>query len=117
MAAMLRQNAISHFANTARFTPNAANYGGVRFMKQLNYDSRTLILQNVRTAEKQPVPEHYTKAQYIYLCKLIRRKKISKPFFEFLLNELYNETDWRNLSYEQMYELIHVLTFYKYHKN
>ena len=86
-------------------------------MKQLNYDSRTLILQNVRTAEKQPLPDKITSAQYNYLCKLIKRKKISKPFFEFLLNELYNETDWRNLSYEQMYELIHVLTFYKYHKN
>lgn len=83
-------------------------------MKILNYDTRELLFQNVRTAEKQPVPEHYTKTQYIYLSKLIRRKKISKPFFEFLLNELYNENDWRNLSYKQMYGLIHILTFYQY---
>ena len=87
-------------------------------MKQLNYDTRTLLLQNVRPdTQQQPLPDKITSAQYNYLCKLIKRKKISKPFFQFLLNELYGETDWQNLSYEQMYGLIHVLTFYKYHKN
>lgn len=84
-------------------------------MKQLNYDTRTLILQNIReNTEQRPLPEKITMAQYRYLCKLIRRRKITKPFFQFLLSELYGERDWRKLSYQQMYELIHILTFYKF---
>lgn len=62
-----------------------------------------------------PEPSGITKTQYRYLCKLIKRKKITKPFFGFLLSELYHEKDWR-LSYAQMYELIHILTFYEYHE-
>ncbi len=84
-------------------------------MKQLNYDIRTLILQNVRdNTAQRPTPEKITMAQYRYLCKLIKRKKITERFFKFLLSELYGEKDWRKLSYEQMYELIHILTFYKF---
>lgn len=86
-------------------------------MKMLNYDARTLILQNIKEPESHPKPEKITMTQYNYLCKLIKRKKISKPFFQFLLKELYNEEDWRRLTYEQMYELIHVLTFYNYRGN
>ena len=83
-------------------------------MKQLNYSTRTLLLQNIRQPEKKPLPEHFTQSQYQILCKLIRRKRITQKFFSFLLWELYNEKDWRRLSYEQMYELIHILTYYDY---
>ncbi len=83
-------------------------------MKMLNYDTRELLLQNIRQPEQRPVPEKITMAQYRLLCKLIKRKKITKPFFEFLLNELYRQKDWRRLSYSEMHELIHVLTFYEY---
>ena len=41
---------------------------------------------------------------------MIRQKGIEKRFFDFLLAELYNLSDWKELKYEQMYELIHVLT-------
>ena len=85
-------------------------------MKMLNYDTRELLLQNVRTVEKQPVPEHYTKTQYQYLCKLIRRKHVTKAFFTFLIQELFHTSDWKTLSYQEMYELIHVLTFYEYNE-
>lgn len=83
-------------------------------MKLLNYDAKTLILENVKPAEKQPVPEKITMAQYNYLCKLIRRKKISRQFFQFLLKEIFEETDWRKLTYRQMYFLIHILINYDY---
>lgn len=83
-------------------------------MKQLNYSAKTLILQNIRQPEKKPLPEHFTQSQYQILCKLIRRKRITKKFFSFLLAELYNEKDWHRLSYEQMYEFIHILTYYNY---
>lgn len=84
-------------------------------MKLLNYDSHTLIMQNVRSAV-QEVPVSYTKAQFQILCHLIRCKRISKEFFYFLLEQLYNLSDWKQLNYEQMYELIHVLTYYNYEK-
>lgn len=83
-------------------------------MKMLNYNTRELLLQNVRPVEKQPVPEHYTKTQYQILCKLIRRKRITEKFFLFLLQELYSTSDWKQLTYKQMFELIHILTYYDY---
>lgn len=82
-------------------------------MKLLNYDSKSLILQNVRI-KTSPVPDKYTQTQYHILCRLIRQKKITKPFFDFLLSELYQLSDWKSLNYQQMYELIHILTFYNY---
>ena len=84
-------------------------------MKLLNYDKRTLILQNVQAVERQ-LPTKYTKRQYEILCNLIRQKNISKKFFEMVVLELYGVSDWHKLSYKQMYELIHVLTFYDYTK-
>ena len=87
---------------------------GVHGLKQLNYDVRTIILQNVRTAERPAMPQHFTKSQYKILCNLIRQKGIEKRFFDFLLAELYNLSDWKQLNYKQMYELIHVLTFWDY---
>lgn len=78
-------------------------------MKMLNYDSKYLIMQNLRPFA-QTVPDHYTESQYKILCRLIRQKKISKQFFDFLLLELYDLSDWKKLNYWQMYELIHVLT-------
>ena len=85
-------------------------------MKVLNYDSRTLIYQNLRTVKKNPTPDTFTKCQYRILCNLIRQKRIKKEFFYFLLSELYNLSDWKKLNYSQMYELIHILTFYNYEK-
>lgn len=85
-------------------------------MKLLNYDKRTLILNNLRSAEKAPISESYTESQYKILCNLIIQKKIEKRFFNFLLMELYDLSNWKELSYEQMYELIHILTYWNYEK-
>lgn len=84
-------------------------------MKLLNYDNRTLIMQNVRSTTKE-IPLTYTTSQYKILCRLIRQKKITKQFFDFLLVQLYDLSDWRQLNYTQMYELIHILTFFNYGK-
>ena len=84
-------------------------------MKLLNYDRRELIMQNVRSTAKE-VPTAYTTSQYRVLCNLIRQKRITKQFFDFLLLQLYGLTDWKQLNYSQMYDFIHVLTFYDYTK-
>ena len=83
-------------------------------MKLMNYDTKTLIMNNLRTTEKESVSDGYTQCQYKILCNLIRQKGIEKRFFDFLLAELYNLSDWKQLNYKQMYELIHVLTFWDY---
>lgn len=85
-------------------------------MKLINYDAKTLIYQNVRSTEKPTVTGGYTESQYKILCNLIRQKKIEKRFFYFLLAKLYNLSNWRELTYWQMYELIHILTFWNYEK-
>ena len=82
-------------------------------MKLMNYDTKYLIMQNMRTVSKE-MPSTYTLCQYQILCRLIRQKKITKQFFEFLLLHLYDLTDWKQLDYQQMYKLIHVLTYYDY---
>ena len=46
-------------------------------MKLLNYDTKYLIMQNLRPVTKI-VPDHYTASQYKILCRLIRQKKITK---------------------------------------
>lgn len=84
-------------------------------MKLHNYDERTLIMKNLRSVEEN-VPTAYTKAQYDILCRLIRQKHITEQFFHFLLMNLYGLHDWKNLNYSQMYELIHILTFWNYEK-
>ena len=84
-------------------------------MKLLNYDNRTLIMQNVRSVTKE-IPPTYTKSQYRILCNLIRQKHITKQFFDFLLVQLYDLSDWRQLNYTQMYELIYILTYWNYGK-
>ena len=85
-------------------------------MKLLNYDHRELILQNVRCPTIPEVPTTYTKSQYYILCRLIKQKHITKQFFEVLIVELYETKDWKKLTYNQMYELIHILTFLDYQK-
>lgn len=72
-------------------------------------------MQNVRSVTKE-VPTTYTKSQYRILCNLIRQKRITKQFFDFLLLQLYGLTEWKQLNYSQMYDFIHVLTFYDYQK-
>ena len=72
---------------------------GVHGLKQLNYDVRTIILQNVRTAERPAMPQHFTKSQYKILCSLIIQKKIEKRFFDFILSGLFGLTDWKKLDY------------------
>lgn len=84
-------------------------------MKLMNYDVRDLIMQNVRSPKKE-TPSKITKCQYDILCRLIKQKHITKQFFELLLRELYDLEDWKKLSYEQMYELIHVLTYFDYER-
>ena len=84
-------------------------------MKLLNYDTHTLIMQNVRSVTKE-VPTTYTKSQYRILCNLIRQKRITKQFFDFLLLQLYDLTDWQEMDYMQMYQLIHILTYWDYEK-
>ena len=84
-------------------------------MKLLNYDHRELIMQNVRSTTKE-IPPTYPTSQYKILCRLIRQKRITKQFFDFLLMQLYDLTDWREMNYLQMYELIHVLTYWNYEK-
>lgn len=86
-------------------------------MKLLNYDKRTLIYQNVRSdvQKVKETPQTYTKSQYAILCRLIKQKKITRQFFSLILSSLFYEiTDWKQLNHEQMYELIHVLTFWNY---
>jgi len=84
-------------------------------MKLLNYDSRTLIYQNLRCCAPK-IPQTFTKCQHELLCKLIRQKGITRQFFNVLLTELYGLDDWRKLTYWQMYEIIHILTFWNYRK-
>lgn len=88
--------------------------GGL-MMKLVNYDTKYLIMQNLRPITPN-IPDHYTESQYKILCRLIQQKKITKQFFEFLLVELYQLHDWKQLTYEEMYELIHILTYLDYEK-
>lgn len=85
-------------------------------MKLMNYDREYLIMQNVKSVKSQPTPNTYTKSQYKILCNLIQQKRIKKPFFNFIISGLFEETDWKKLNYQQMYQLIHTLTFYDYGK-
>lgn len=85
-------------------------------MKLINYDKKDLIYQNMRTdvQKAQKKLQTYTKTQYGILCRLIQQKKVTEQFFNFLLESLFELKDWKQLNYEQMYELIHVLTFWNY---
>lgn len=85
-------------------------------MKLMNYDTRTLIYQNVRAnvREVSEVPQKYTPTQTKILRRLIQQKQITEQFFIFLLESLFELRDWKQLNYEQMYELIHILTFWDY---
>lgn len=85
-------------------------------MKLVNYDSKYLIMSNLRTVERQQKPSTHTQAQYKILCRLIKQKKITRKFFEFIVSELYGVNDWKQLDYAQTYQLIHILTFYDYQK-
>lgn len=85
-------------------------------MKVLNFDSRTLIFQNLRPIEKEQIPDRYTPCQYRILCSIIRRRHIKKEFFYLLLSELYGLEDWHRLSYSQMYKLVFVLSRYDFKK-
>lgn len=85
-------------------------------MKLMNYDREYLIMQNVKSVKRPPTPDTYTKSQYKILCNLIQQKHIKKPFFDFIISGLFEETDWKKLDYQQMYQLIHTLTFYDYRK-
>lgn len=84
-------------------------------MKLLNYDTKVLIMQNIRSTIKE-MPTAYTNTQYKILCRLIIQKRITKDFFDFLLLELYGLSDWKQLSYPQMYELIHIFNYWNYKK-
>ena len=85
-------------------------------MKLMNYDTKSLIYQNLRSdvREVKEKPQTYTQTQYKILCRLIQQKKITRQFFDFLLESLFELKDWKQLSYEQAYELTHELTLWKY---
>lgn len=85
-------------------------------MKLMNYDPKTLIYQNMRSnvQEVRKMPQNYTQTQIKILRRLIQQKKVTEQFFVFLLESLFELKDWKQLDYEQMYELIHVLTFWNY---
>ena len=85
-------------------------------MKLMNYDPKTLIYQNVHSGvqDVEKKSQTYTKTQYDILCRLIKQKGITRQFFDFLLESLFELKDWKQLSYKQMYELIHILTFWNY---
>lgn len=87
-------------------------------MKILNYGKRELILQNMRKPEapKKLSSSTFTMRQYQILCCLIKRKHISRQSFEIVIDALFDFKDWRKLTYEQMYELIHVLTYWNEQK-
>lgn len=85
-------------------------------MKQLNYDMKSLILMNVKSAEKQPLPDTYTRSQYRILRNLVIQKRIEKRFFDFIMSGLFDKTDWKTLNYSEMYTLIYVLSNYNYRK-
>ena len=89
---------------------------GGKYMKLMNYDTKTLIYQNLRSdvREVKEKPQTYTQTQYKILCRLIKQKQVTKQFFYFLLESLFELKDWKQLNYEQMYELVHVLTFWNY---
>ena len=84
-------------------------------MKLMNYDAKYLIEQNVRTTT-QEVPNTFTLCQYKILCRLIRQKRITKQFFDFLLLQLFDLSNWREMDYLQMYQMIHILTYWNYKK-
>ncbi len=84
-------------------------------MKLLNFDTRELIYQNLRYTTVT-APEAYTYKQYKILYSLIQRKKITKQSFDILLSELYGLSDWKQLTYHQMYELIFILSHWNYEK-
>lgn len=108
-AAMPQANAISISVATALTTASAGKYGERRWI----YETEKLIYQNVRS-DVQEVPHGYTQTQFKILCRLIQQKKVTEQFFNFLLESLFELKDQKQLSYEQMYELIHVLTFWNY---
>lgn len=64
-------------------------------MKLLNYDTRILIYQHMRSdiQEVKEVPLSYTKTQYDILRRLIQQKKVTEEFFTFLLASLFEIAD------------------------
>ena len=84
-------------------------------MKLLNFDTRTLILENVKPVEVTK-PTNYTSCQVKILRNVIQQKHVTKQFFELLLHELYSISDWHELTYSQMYQLIYILNHWNYKK-
>lgn len=85
-------------------------------MKLLNYDSKYLILNSLRSNGNVTKPITHTKAQYRILCNLIIQKKISRRFFEFVVMEMFDVDDWKQLNYDETYQLIRILTDFDYTK-
>lgn len=85
---------------------------GVLVMKLLNYDIRYLIMQRSKKTEVN-YPSTFTLCQYQILCRIIIQKKIKKEFFYYLLFELYGLADWKEMNYQQMYEIIFLLSHWK----
>lgn len=84
-------------------------------MKLMNYDAQTLIIQNVWSVSRE-TPATYTDNQYRIRCNFNKAEAYHETVFDFLLLELYQLQDWKKLNYNQMYQLIHIFTFYDYSK-
>lgn len=74
-------------------------------MKLINYSLDYLVETQTPAPPKRP----YSDCQFRILCRIIRRKKVSKDYFYGLLNELYSYHTVRQLSYEEMYHIIWLL--------
>ena len=88
-------------------------------MKLLNYDAKTLIMENMRVTPKETeniTPRARTPRQYQILCHLVKEKKITREFFTYIVSGLFGTEDWKALDYNQTYQLIHVLTYFDYQK-
>lgn len=82
-------------------------------MKLLNHEYRELIYRNVAQPQRLKIPSKPTKRQIQILQSIITRRKMSKPFLEFIAECLFDTHDFSSFDYKMTYEFIHVLAFYK----
>lgn len=74
-------------------------------MKALNYTSE--YLKSISLSEPQQRP--HSMRQYHILCRVIKQKHIKKVEFYALIYALYGYTSYRQMSYEEMYQIINII--------
>ena len=82
-------------------------------MKELNYELREIIYQNLEQPKRQEIPSKPTKRQIEILQSIVIRKRMSKPFLEFVSECLFDTHDFSSFDYRMMYEFVYVLSRYK----